>query len=813
MNQNADELENHEARIRRIEQRLAAFAIGTKVNAGALAGVVPPSGGGTGSPTGPMNVIPRFINNSGGALAEGDVVIRDLSANRRVTAGTTNADIRVVGVVSGTDGPYANGAETPVMAIGWHAAVAVQGAVAAGDYLAHSSTSKKAVSQGGRPTVGSFAVALAAAAGPGAGTVAAFVFPVDLAIGNRPGPPGPEGPPGDDGPPGPRGARGPAGATGAAGAAGRPGVGRAGDDGPEGDAGPPGRRGPTGATGATGATGPAGARGRMGPPGMDGDGDGGGGGGFVSVGGMFGPASSRIGVNQFDGVSHRYMRADAAPAVDANMTPSWQALHQWTATLGVTQDDTKGINLATIGIAAAGAQQISPAIRWTASGWKTNAVAAAVQIDWRAWVLPVQGAAAPTSSLKFQMRQGGVGAYTDVLSIPDTGLFANPSGLIGMTAVNGVAGTADRSDSTHAIDPAIAPSWTGVHTWTGTTAPQIIVAPATGNAILRLAGASGSVSEVSFRAGATSKWQLLRNTDDSFGLNDLATPTTNVLRMVAGAVPAVFTVGYFRAGAATAPSNVSAGDITGARGHFGTDGAFGTGESLSNIGWFRTGVNSAARPDSDNGQGGLAVSWNFSAGGAETDLWNLFDNGGGFAFKQKTGAATHLDLVSIGNITGNPIIAWDSGDYILYGRSTNEWDFYVASTLLLQLFGGTGAQLNLTQAAGSSAVWIQAINTTTGLGAHADAIYVMQSNNFTNANWAFFTGASHIDGVGDHWILFNRVTGNNFQVLPNGSAVLSAGPMTVGSIIYPGSATAHVLGAYIGSSLAIGGGVFIPLYF
>lgn len=49
-----------------------------------------------------------------------------------------------------------------------------------------------------------------------------------------------------------------------------------------------------------------------------------------------------------------------------------------------------------------------------------------------------------------------------------TGL-ANPSGLIGMTVVNGVATTATRSDATHAIDPAIAPTWTSTHKFTSST--------------------------------------------------------------------------------------------------------------------------------------------------------------------------------------------------------------------------------------------------------------------------------------------------------------------------------------------------------
>lgn len=45
-----------------------------------------------------------------------------------------------------------------------------------------------------------------------------------------------------------------------------------------------------------------------------------------------------------------------------------------------------------------------------------------------------------------------------------TGL-ANPTGLIGMTGVNGSASTATRSDGHSAIDPAIAPTWTAIHTF------------------------------------------------------------------------------------------------------------------------------------------------------------------------------------------------------------------------------------------------------------------------------------------------------------------------------------------------------------
>lgn len=48
-------------------------------------------------------------------------------------------------------------------------------------------------------------------------------------------------------------------------------------------------------------------------------------------------------------------------------------------------------------------------------------------------------------------------------------VLANPTGLIGMAAVNGALTTVPRSDSRHAIDPAIAPDWTGRHRWLTTT--------------------------------------------------------------------------------------------------------------------------------------------------------------------------------------------------------------------------------------------------------------------------------------------------------------------------------------------------------
>lgn len=84
-----------------------------------------------------------------------------------------------------------------------------------------------------------------------------------------------------------------------------------------------------------------------------------------------------------------------------------------TASLGVTQTNTSGLLLSTSTAAAAGAQQISPALRWRGYGWKTDATAASQSVDFRAYILPVEGAAAPTAALVFESSINGA-AYAEV---------------------------------------------------------------------------------------------------------------------------------------------------------------------------------------------------------------------------------------------------------------------------------------------------------------------------------------------------------------------------------------------------------------
>jgi hypothetical protein len=107
--------------------------------------------------------------------------------------------------------------------------------------------------------------------------------------------------------------------------------------------------------------------------------------------------------------------------------------------LGVTPDNAKGLFLVNSTAAAAGAQQISPAIHWQGQGWKTNATAASQSVDFREYVLPVQGAANPTGQLIYQFSVNG-GAYSSIFGIGSAGqllLGGTNAGVANQTLVSG----------------------------------------------------------------------------------------------------------------------------------------------------------------------------------------------------------------------------------------------------------------------------------------------------------------------------------------------------------------------------------------
>lgn len=74
---------------------------------------------------------------------------------------------------------------------------------------------------------------------------------------------------------------------------------------------------------------------------------------------------------------------------------------------------------------------------------------------------------------------------------------ANPTGTVGLTAVNGAAGTFLRSDGAPALSQSIAPTWTGLHTFTPGSTHAINIT--TGD--VQLAGSAGTSGNVFTSAG------------------------------------------------------------------------------------------------------------------------------------------------------------------------------------------------------------------------------------------------------------------------------------------------------------------------
>jgi len=111
------------------------------------------------------------------------------------------------------------------------------------------------------------------------------------------------------------------------------------------------------------------------------------------------------------------------------------------------------------------------------------------------------------------------------------GAVADPTSTIGLAAVNGVATTAMRSDGAPALSQAIAPTWTGTHTFASTSP------------IIRFSETDGAADEKNWAIGIAAKVLTLRTYDDAL------TGSRNILTVTRGTGVGV--------------TDISFGDLTG----------------------------------------------------------------------------------------------------------------------------------------------------------------------------------------------------------------------------------------------------------
>lgn len=93
--------------------------------------------------------------------------------------------------------------------------------------------------------------------------------------------------------------------------------------------------------------------------------------------------------------------------------------------------------------------------------------------------------------------------------IPPGGSYANPTGTVGLTVVDGTATTAMRSDAAPPLSQSIQPTWTSPHTWTG-TGPQLTIGANSGNIgqIALLGSTSGTITIQPQAAAGTYNFNL-----------------------------------------------------------------------------------------------------------------------------------------------------------------------------------------------------------------------------------------------------------------------------------------------------------------
>ena len=102
---------------------------------------------------------------------------------------------------------------------------------------------------------------------------------------------------------------------------------------------------------------------------------------------------------------------------------------------GLGTTTSNGLALLNSTAAAAGAQQVSPALELGGNGWKTAATAASQSARMRLYTLPVQGSSAPTAELRVDAVINGVA--TNVFNIDSSGNITKIGGAFSMSNSGG----------------------------------------------------------------------------------------------------------------------------------------------------------------------------------------------------------------------------------------------------------------------------------------------------------------------------------------------------------------------------------------
>lgn len=420
----------------------------------------------------------------------------------------------------------------------------------------------------------------------------------------------------------------------------------------------------------------------------------------------------KVGLAAAGGVSVNVLPIDATFAIDQAIAPTWTALHTFGAGVTVSAGLVSIASSAVVGAATGGSQGVGTI---NAVGLFVNGVAVSL------------------------------------------GVTANPSGLIGMTAVNGVATTLTRSDSTHAIDPAIAPTWTGTHTWSGSTQVKVsssalVSAPGlsfSSNAAMGLYDAGTNI--LGFSTAGISRGTI--NATGNWNLVVPASGNTLTVNAINGNVGLTYADGTATAGFYT--SGVGAADTN----YMGTT-------SNHPMGWITNGAIRGTISAAGN------ITFNAPSSGKTLQI-NVLDNTTIFDINSTTTANGYFGTFSRAGTASGYI---GVGPALFTGGALT--DFGLASNGAFRISSNSGTTTNIL-IAGTGAVSIAAPASGNALSVagvvNSNAIQIQGS---ASAGGSFglriFAGTNNTDVAFD--VLNSASSVNYFRVLGNGQ-ILGAGPV------------------------------------
>lgn len=209
-----------------------------------------------------------------------------------------------------------------------------------------------------------------------------------------------------------------------------------------------------------------------------------------------------VGTTTVNGSASTFMRSDAAPAINLAMNPSWTGFHTFTPSSTVPAITVNGFaSVYAVNITGGSSSNVgqSYGLRLYAGTNSSDAALSVNNVANSQSLMLISGdggtvLGSPTGGDKGLGTINTTGVYVNGVALGATG-SANPTGTVGLTAVNGSATTFMRSDAAPPLSQSITPTWTALHTFTPSSGQAIKINSATNTVAFSIGDGTNTLSE------------------------------------------------------------------------------------------------------------------------------------------------------------------------------------------------------------------------------------------------------------------------------------------------------------------------------